>query len=317
MIIFAIKKNHLIDWEIIGHVISGMKDRVSQPAMKGNLSKIRILPQFADGLWKLEESRFIEVVFIMHLSQGYHLITNTYTGERKGVFATHHPDRPSKIGITVAELMDRTENELLIKGLDALDGSPVIDIRPFSPKLKEEELNTPDNQEIRNNPRKEIAPLIWAGDLEGLMIHASRLHGHRCPMLTLGVMISHFALQEMRVRKWALPECCGSIRDLQGMMDGVQMITGFTAGNRRLTINPYQLPELRITNRNGENISVYLNVEVVLKKLQVASISEWDCLKIHDTINFNLADGGRLKQQLLNQSLYLQSINYNRLFSVL
>jgi len=307
----------LIDSEIIGHVISGMKDRVNQPAMKGNLSIIRILPKFADGLWKLEESRFIEVVFIMHLSRGYHLITNTYTGERKGVFASHHPDRPSKIGITVAELLSRTENELLVKGLDALDGSPVIDIRPFSPKLKEVEINTPESLEILNNPRKDIAPLIWAGNLEGLMIHASRLHGHRCPMLTLGVMISHFALHEMRVRKWALPECFGSIRDLQGMMDGVQMITGFTAGNRRLTINPHQPPELLVTHRNGENFSVYLNADAVMKELQITSLSDWDCLKIHDTINFNVAEGDRLKQQLLNQSLYLQSINYNILFSVL
>ena len=51
----------------------------------------------------------------------------------KGVFATRSPDRPNPIGETTVELLKRHENVLTVKGLDAIDGTPVIDIKPYIP----------------------------------------------------------------------------------------------------------------------------------------------------------------------------------------
>jgi tRNA-Thr(GGU) m(6)t(6)A37 methyltransferase TsaA len=51
-----------------------------------------------------------------------------------GLFATRTPNRPNRIGVTIVKLLERKGNILKVKGLDALDGSPVLDIKPYIPK---------------------------------------------------------------------------------------------------------------------------------------------------------------------------------------
>jgi tRNA-Thr(GGU) m(6)t(6)A37 methyltransferase TsaA len=61
-----------------------------------------------------------------------------YTEKLRGVFATRHPDRPNPIGITVVELLERKEHILKVKGIDMLDGTPILDIKPYTKGYQKE-----------------------------------------------------------------------------------------------------------------------------------------------------------------------------------
>jgi tRNA (Thr-GGU) A37 N-methylase len=72
-----------------------------------------------------------------HESKGYNLIVEPLAHESglRGVFATGHPDRPNHIGLTIVELLERDGNALKVKGIDMADKSPVVDIKPYGPKI--------------------------------------------------------------------------------------------------------------------------------------------------------------------------------------
>jgi tRNA-Thr(GGU) m(6)t(6)A37 methyltransferase TsaA len=57
----------------------------------------------------------------------------------RGVFATRSPNRPNPIGLTVVELLERKGNILKVKGIDMLDGTPLLDIKPYVPKFDKRE----------------------------------------------------------------------------------------------------------------------------------------------------------------------------------
>jgi L-fuculose-phosphate aldolase len=84
------------------------------------------------GLTGLEAGQEIMVVFYFHRSQGYELLQHPRgdrSRPRRGVFALHSPSRPNPIGVTVAELIAVEKNVLRVRGLDALNGTPVLDLK--------------------------------------------------------------------------------------------------------------------------------------------------------------------------------------------
>lgn len=114
----------------IGEVKSKFKEPSNPHEMRKHESTIIIKPEFVDGLYKIEDNDFLQVVFFFHLSEGYKLKGKRCHGRERGVFASRSPMRPSSIGITTVELLERKGAELRVKGLDAIDGTPVIDIKP-------------------------------------------------------------------------------------------------------------------------------------------------------------------------------------------
>jgi tRNA-Thr(GGU) m(6)t(6)A37 methyltransferase TsaA len=93
-------------------------------------STITIHPEYAEGLDGLEEGTFLEIVYLFHKSADVKLRDMRLDGQEKGIFATRSPKRPSKVGITRVMLISRRGRELEVSGLDAWEGSPVIDIKP-------------------------------------------------------------------------------------------------------------------------------------------------------------------------------------------
>ncbi len=93
------------------------------------------LTDLMDGL---EDFSHIIVLFWMHQSSGEFPIKVHPQGRDDmpltGVFATRAPHRPNSIGMTVVKLIDREGNRLRVKELDAIDGTPVLDIKPYLPK---------------------------------------------------------------------------------------------------------------------------------------------------------------------------------------
>lgn len=120
----------------IGVVRNGVTER--PPAWKDVTSEIHIRKELQEGLDNLEEFSHILVLFYLHLSMSLHLKVHPRgddTLPSVGVFGTRAPVRPNPIGVTVTELLSVKENVLTVKGLDAFDGTPVLDIKPHLPVL--------------------------------------------------------------------------------------------------------------------------------------------------------------------------------------
>lgn len=93
---------------------------------------IEIDPAFAAGLQDIEGFSHLYVLWHFHRADGWDLIAYPPSDDRPhGVFATRSPQRPSPIGLTVVQLLRRDGRRLHVRGVDMLDGTPVLDIKPY------------------------------------------------------------------------------------------------------------------------------------------------------------------------------------------
>jgi tRNA (adenine37-N6)-methyltransferase len=118
----------------VGFVENDFKEvRVDPEAFEGVISRVRVLPEYARGLYRIEGFARLYVVFVFDRSEGYNLVVHPRGDPdrpERGVFATHSPGRPNAIGLTVVELLGVEDGALTVRGLDAVDGTPVLDIKP-------------------------------------------------------------------------------------------------------------------------------------------------------------------------------------------
>jgi len=119
--------------QIIGYVYNEWNQ--AEPFQAGNImqtvSTIEVKEEFSGALFKIEKFMELNIIWYFHRSNGYDLQTTTRSGEYRGVFASCSPRRPSAIGLTRVKLLDRNGNILKVSGLDALNGTPVLDIKPY------------------------------------------------------------------------------------------------------------------------------------------------------------------------------------------
>jgi len=95
--------------------------------------ELEIYPQFADALKDVEEAEYLIILYWCHQARRDVLQTRTPFGpELRGVFACRSPARPNPIAFCVAKLLEVKGNRLLVRGVDAIDGSPLLDIKPYS-----------------------------------------------------------------------------------------------------------------------------------------------------------------------------------------
>ena len=91
-----------------------------------------LLPEFAPGLQDIEGFSHLFVLWAFHRSESYDLVGTPPSDDRPhGVFATRSPRRPNPIGLTVVELLGRDGSRLRVRGVDMLDGTPVLDLKPY------------------------------------------------------------------------------------------------------------------------------------------------------------------------------------------
>jgi len=89
-----------------------------------------------EGLKDVEQATHLIVLYWCHLGSRDTLQTKTPFGpEVRGVFACRSPSRPNPIAFCVSELLGVRENRLLVRGVDAVDGSPLLDIKPYSSEM--------------------------------------------------------------------------------------------------------------------------------------------------------------------------------------
>ena len=90
----------------------------------------------ADGLTDIEHFSHIILIYFFNRSEGFELQVKPFLDDSvHGVFATRAPRRPNPIGISTVELLKRDGNHLLIKGVDVLNGTPLLDIKPYVPEF--------------------------------------------------------------------------------------------------------------------------------------------------------------------------------------
>jgi tRNA-Thr(GGU) m(6)t(6)A37 methyltransferase TsaA len=100
-----------------------------------------IRPDLEEGLADIEGFSHLYVVWIFHRVTGAELTAHPPTDDRPhGVFATRSPQRPNPIGLTVVRLLGRDGHHLRVKGIDMLDGTPILDIKPYLSSVPPEQL---------------------------------------------------------------------------------------------------------------------------------------------------------------------------------
>lgn len=90
--------------------------------------------EFEDGLKDVEGFSHLILLYLFHKSKGYSLEVKPFLDDNiKGLFSTRAPRRPNPIGLSVVKLIKRNHNILDIQGIDVIDGTPLIDIKPYVP----------------------------------------------------------------------------------------------------------------------------------------------------------------------------------------
>jgi len=96
---------------------------------------------YEQGLSDLEGFSHIILLYHFHKSKGYHLMVKPFMDDHKrGLFSTRAPKRPNPIGLSIVRLIKRQGNKLTIKGIDVLNGTPLIDIKPYVPRFDTQEV---------------------------------------------------------------------------------------------------------------------------------------------------------------------------------
>jgi tRNA-Thr(GGU) m(6)t(6)A37 methyltransferase TsaA len=126
------RSERLITFAPIGYVENDFGALTTPETIAAGESRVVVAPEFVKGLTGLEAGQQVMIVFHFHLVQSYALLQHP-RGDRsrpeRGVFALHTPYRPNPIGVTVVDLVSVEGNVLRVWGLDALNGSPVLDIK--------------------------------------------------------------------------------------------------------------------------------------------------------------------------------------------
>ena len=102
---------------------------------------LEILPEFELGLTDLEGFSHLFVLWVFDRSEGFELLGTPHVDDRPhGVFATRSPRRPNPIGLTVVQLLRRDGRFVHVRGVDMLDGTPILDIKPYLSSIPAETL---------------------------------------------------------------------------------------------------------------------------------------------------------------------------------
>ena len=126
-----------IKYKTIGIIHTTVKTKQGMPIQPGGASGIKgtieIKKKYSEGLKDLDGFSHIILIYHFHKSKGFRLqVVPFLDTELHGVFSTRAPRRPNSIGISVVKLLNVSENILEVENVDILDGTPLLDIKPFT-----------------------------------------------------------------------------------------------------------------------------------------------------------------------------------------
>ncbi len=122
----------------VGYVENDYLEPVYNEEVYKKVSQIVLKKEFTDGLYRIDDFEKLYILFYFSESEGYKLTQRRrYDGEISGVYASRSPYRPNGIGLTIVELLKVEGNVLHVKELDAINGTPILDIKPYIKKIEE------------------------------------------------------------------------------------------------------------------------------------------------------------------------------------
>ena len=125
----------MVEFKPIGVIHSPYRTRAEAPYQgyaSDDTCEIELHDEYTEGATDIEGFSHLIVVYFFHQSRRHTLMVRTPWDEAPhGVFSTRSPDRPNPIGICVVRLLSRKGKLLKVKGLDAIDGSPLLDLKPY------------------------------------------------------------------------------------------------------------------------------------------------------------------------------------------
>ncbi len=117
---------------VIHSPYKGVEDAPRQGSILNDLSEIRIFEEYAEGLKDIESWQHLIILYWLDKAKRDTLLTvSSFDSRIHGVFAVRSPHRPNPIGLAVVDLIEVKDNVLRIRGIDAIDGTLVIDIKPY------------------------------------------------------------------------------------------------------------------------------------------------------------------------------------------
>lgn len=240
----------------IGYVHNACTESQAPELIKKEISEIEILPEYAEGLQDIERSEYLDMVFAFHREKRTELVTRIRTGEVTGVFASRSPRRPNHLGITTVKLISREGNTLRVEGADALDGSPVVDIKYCDTSVFEQ---SHVHDSIRAaSPRADIIRNIMDNDTHELLLKAAQIHGHICPGLALGVMGAIKVMQQILASGEDIRDYTLTVEMQNCPVDGALFVTGSTPGTNRFVMGNPEKSCFYVRNKSGKGWKVTL-----------------------------------------------------------
>ncbi|MCD6237722.1 MAG: tRNA (N6-threonylcarbamoyladenosine(37)-N6)-methyltransferase TrmO [Thermotogae bacterium] len=109
---------------------------IQAASAKGIDGTVEVFPEYAEGLKDLDAFSHIILIYHFHLSKRFKLMVKPYMDDKlRGVFATRAPSRPNSIGISIVHLIGIEKNVLHVRDIDIMDGTPLLDIKPYVPEF--------------------------------------------------------------------------------------------------------------------------------------------------------------------------------------
>lgn len=138
--------NMNIELESIGTIHTQFKEIEGMPIQptgaKGIEGTIEIKDKYVDGLKDLDGFSHIHLIYLLHKVEGYMLEVKPFMDNNThGVFATRSPKRPNRIGMSVVKVNKVEGNKVYVENVDILDGTPLLDIKPYVPQLYEDTID--------------------------------------------------------------------------------------------------------------------------------------------------------------------------------
>ncbi|QGN06756.1 tRNA (N6-threonylcarbamoyladenosine(37)-N6)-methyltransferase TrmO [Halorhabdus sp. CBA1104] len=242
----------------IGTVDSEFEQPTGPDEMRDAECTIVVDDAYEDALYRIEDNDHFKIVFYIHEADEPTLRGPRRYGVERGTFACRSPNRPSPIGTTTVELLERDGLELRVRGLDAIDGTPVLDIKPYAPSLDQPDEQDEDRCEA---PRGRIERAIRNREREELLLRTGEIHGHFCPYLALGVMAGVHAMRELKTESEGMEDIVAIVETNSCFADGVQIVTGCTFGNNALIYRDFGKTAVTLVSRDNPDEGVRVHVK--------------------------------------------------------
>jgi len=109
------------------------EDAPRQSANSREIGEVELRPELAEGLKGIEKFQYLILIFAFHRAPALEelKVKSWRDGVERGVFATRSPHRPNPLGLSIVKLLRREGDRLFVEGVDMLDGTPLLDIKPY------------------------------------------------------------------------------------------------------------------------------------------------------------------------------------------